>query len=179
MGILGENGALQLIECLTWSVSFDVFMDNISHLFICLSTLKLTTLEQHLRSTKICYANALSLGTNGCKKRNVATLNSANQAKKQCNFDSGWLEWQQWDFYSFFWILWTEEICSLLEQSWKKYIQEQQPNQFHCCNHNMGFVTRMDQDVAKYYYPKEKMVVVPVCLNGRCCYSCCVGVVLY
>ena len=102
MGILGENGALQLIECLTWSVSFDIFMDNISHLFICLSTLKLTTLEQHLRSTKICYANALSLGTNGCKKRNVATLNSANQAKKQCNFDSGWSEWQQCNLHSFF-----------------------------------------------------------------------------
>ena len=120
MGILGENGALQLIECLTWSVSFDVFMDNISHLFICLSTLKLTTLEQHLRSTKICYANALSLGTNGCKKRNVATLNSANQAKKQCNFDSGWSEWQQCNLHSFFWILWTSEICSVLKQSWKK-----------------------------------------------------------
>ena len=29
------------------------------------------------------------------KKRNVITLNSAHQAKKQCNFDSGWLERQQ------------------------------------------------------------------------------------
>ena len=26
------------------------------------------------------------------KKRNVPTLNSAHQAKKQCNFESGWLE---------------------------------------------------------------------------------------
>ena len=34
-------------------------------------------------------ANALSLGTNSCKKWNMATLNSAHQAKKQCNFDSG------------------------------------------------------------------------------------------
>ena len=33
----------------------------------------------------------------------------------------------------------------------------------------MGFVNRMDQNVAKYWYPNEKMVVVPVCLNGRCC----------
>ena len=33
-------------------------------------------------------ANALSLGTNGSKKRSVATLNSTHQAKKQCNFGS-------------------------------------------------------------------------------------------
>ena len=35
------------------------------------------------------------------KKRNAATLNSAHQAKKQCNFDSGWLERQQCDLHSF------------------------------------------------------------------------------
>ena len=29
------------------------------------------------------------------------------------------------------------------------------------------------------WYPNEKMVVVPVCLNGRCCSSGCVGIVLY
>ena len=32
----------------------------------------------------------------------------------------------------------------------RTYIQEQQPNQFHCYNQNMGFVNRMDQNVAKY-----------------------------
>ena len=31
----------------------------------------------------------------------------------------------------------------------RKYIQEQQPNQFHHYNQNMGFVNRMDQNVAK------------------------------
>ena len=43
----------------------------------------------------------------------------------------------------------------------KKYIPEQQPNQFHCYKQNMGFVSRLDQNVAKYWYPNEKMVVVP------------------
>ena len=33
----------------------------------------------------------------------------------------------------------------MLDQSWKKYIQEQQPKQFHCYNQNMGFVNRMEQ----------------------------------
>ena len=28
------------------------------------------------------------------------------------------------------------------------------------------------------WYPNEKMVVVPVCLNDRCCSSGCVGIVL-
>ena len=50
----------------------------------------------------------------------MATLNSVHQAKKQCNFDSGWLDQQQGCSHSFFWILWTQETCSVLKQSWKK-----------------------------------------------------------
>ena len=70
-------------------------------------------------------------------------------------------------------------------QCWNKveniyiYIQEQQPNQFHSYNQSMGFVSRMDQNVAKYWHLNGKMVVVPVCFNGRCCYSGCMGIVLY
>ena len=103
---LGENVALRLMECLTpWnyyyssyyyyssmltpSVSLTYLWITISHLFVCFPTLKLSTLEQQVCSTKIGYANAL--GTNSCKKRNAATLNSAHQAKKRCNIDSGWL----------------------------------------------------------------------------------------
>ena len=32
----------------------------------------------------------------------------------------------------------------------RKYIQEQQADEFHCYNQNMEFVNRMDQNVAKY-----------------------------
>ena len=87
------------------------------------------------------------------KKRNMATLNSAHKAKKQCNFDSGWLERQQCDLHS-------SESCEpkRFARCWnkveKKKNQEQQPNQVHCYNQNMGFVNRMDQNVAKYRYPK-------------------------
>ena len=92
-----------------------------SQFFVCLPTFELTTFEQHLWSIKTGYANALLLETNSYKKtRNVATLNSAHQAKKQCNFDSGWLERQHCDLNSFFWILWTWEICSVPQKSWKK-----------------------------------------------------------
>ena len=36
-----------------------------------------------------------------------------------------------------------------------------------------------ERDQVQDWYPNEKMVVVPVCLNGRCCSSGCVGIVLY
>ena len=67
----------------------------------------------------------------------------------------------------------------MLEQNQTKYIQEQQPYQFHCYNKNMGFVNRMDRNVAKYWYPNEEMLVIHVYFNGRCCYSECVGIVPY
>ena len=40
-------------------------------------------------------------------------------------------------------------------------------------------VNTMDQNVAKYWYPNEKMVVFLVCVNGRCYSSGCMGVVSY
>ena len=86
---------------LTLPVNFDIFMGNYFTNFRLLTTLELTAIEQHKCSTNIGYANALSLATNSCKS-NVATLNSAHQAKKQCNFDSGWLERQQCELHSFF-----------------------------------------------------------------------------
>ena len=39
----------------------------------------------------------------------------------------------------------------------KKYIQEKQPNQFHCYNQSMGFFNRMDQNMIRM-----KMMEVPV-----------------
>ena len=65
---LGENVVLWLMERLTRTVSFGLFMDNYFtsfRLFVCLSLLlELTTFEQELCSTKIGYANTLSSGTN-------------------------------------------------------------------------------------------------------------------
>ena len=82
---LGEKVVLRLIECLTPTVSFDIFI-TISHLFVCLPTLELTTFEQ-----QVCSSAQMQYHweKTAAKKKNVATLNSAHQAKKQCNFDSG------------------------------------------------------------------------------------------
>ena len=53
-------------------------------IIIFITIIIITIMDQHEWSTKIGYANALSLGTNSCKKGNVVTLNSAQQAKKHC-----------------------------------------------------------------------------------------------
>ena len=52
-------------------------------------------------------------------------------------------------------------------------------NIFKNNNKIMGFVNEMDKNVATYWYPNEKMVVVPVHLNGRCCHSRYMGIVAY
>ena len=67
----------------------------------------------------------------------------------------------------------------MVKETERKHIQEQQPNQFHSYKQNMGFVNKMDQNRAKYRYPNEKMVVVHLCLTGRCCSSASGGIVSY
>ena len=43
----------------------------------------------------------------------------------------------------------------------EKYIQVQQPNQFHCYNQNMRFEDRMDQKVNKYIDEKNGARIPP------------------
>ena len=52
-------------------------------LFACLPTLELTTFEQEVCSTKMCYGNKLSSEKNDSKKRKVAALSSAVHIKKE------------------------------------------------------------------------------------------------
>ena len=118
---LRENVVLRLMECLTPSIRLDIFSDNYFTIFRLLTHLWVNDIlaapvinKNRLRKCTLIRDKQLQ------KKRNVATLNSAHQAKKQCNFNSGWLERQHCDLHSFFWILWTWEICSVSQQSWKK-----------------------------------------------------------
>ena len=55
---------------------------------------------------------------------------------------------------------------------------EWEKNIFKNNNEIMGFVNGMDKNMAKYWYPNEKMVVVPICLNGSCCHSGYMGNIL-
>ena len=90
---LGESVVLRLMECLTPTVSFYMFKDNYFTSFLCLPTLESTTFEQQVCSTKIGYANARTLETNSCKKKELGQFEqcSAHLTKKLCNL-CGWLE---------------------------------------------------------------------------------------
>ena len=75
---LGESVVLCPMESLTPTVEFDIFI-TISHLFVCQPTLEFTTFEQQVGSiTQMRY----HWEQTAAKKWNLATLNSADQAKK-------------------------------------------------------------------------------------------------
>ena len=91
------------MESLTPSVSFDIFMDNY------FTSVRLLTHVgvNNIRATRVLNKNRLHkctiIGDKQLqKKRNMANLNSAHQAKKQCNFETGWLEQQHCYLQSFF-----------------------------------------------------------------------------
>ena len=167
------------MECLTPTVSFDLFMDVYFTSFRLLTHLGIN----NIRVTGVLNKNRLRKYTiirdKQMQKRERGYLEQciAHQAKTLCKL-CGWLERQQGAVLSFFWIVLT---LHKLVQRWnkveRKYDQEKQPNQFHWYIQNVGFVKRMGQNVAKYRIGvrMKKMVVVPVCLL----YILCVGIVLY
>ena len=138
-----------------------------------------------VRGAKIGYANTLSPGTNSCKnqERSHFEQRSAYQAKTLCNL-YGWLEQQQGALHSFFRIQPTEQKSVW---HWNKvernYIQKSrtkiksipllQPEHGFCLKNGS------ERDKTQDWYPNEKLVVIPVCLNGRCCSLGCAGIVLY
>ena len=151
-------------------------------LFVCLPSLELIIFEQEVCSTKIGYANTLSSGRNSCKKnkkRGHLEQRSARQAKTLCNL-YGWLEWHQGALHRFFWIL---PIYQKFVRRWKKvgrkYIQEQQPKSIPLLQPEHGFCQKNVSGLGQTqdWYLNEKIVVVAVCLNGRCCSAGCVGIV--
>ena len=68
----------------------------------------------------------------------------------------------------------------LYSKLYSKYIQEQQPNEFDCYNQDMGFVkkNRPERGQVQDWYPNEKIVVVPIGLNGKCCSLCRYRIIL-
>ena len=107
----GKNVVLRLMGYLNPAFSFNMFMDNYFASFRLLAYLCFINIWVTDMLNKNRYTNALSLGTNSCKNRNVPILNSSHQTKKQRNFHSGWLEQQQCSLHRFCWIFRIWEIC--------------------------------------------------------------------
>ena len=107
--------------------------------------MELAKFEQQVCSTKIVYANTLSLGTNNRKIENVTTLNSAHQSKKKKkrsseNLTVVGLSNNRAVYIASSKFFEPNRFVWHLNKVGGEYIQEQQPNKSHCYNQNMGFV---------------------------------------
>ena len=119
------------MERLTPNFSFDIFIDNYFTSLRLLIHLEINNIwaTNALKKNRLCKCTITVKSVKLQKK--VATLNSAREAKKKCNISSGWFRTT------------AGNVRKNLN------IQEQQSNQSHCYNQNMGFVNRMDQNVGK------------------------------
>ena len=100
---LGENVALRLMECLTPTVSCHIVMNNYFKSFCLLIYL----LIYNIRATGVLNKNKLHkctvFGEKQPQKNRMLPLWTAHiKQKKQCKFDSAWLERQQSGVHSFF-----------------------------------------------------------------------------
>ena len=171
---LGENVVLRLMECLTPTVGFDIFTVHYFTSFRIFNHLGVN----FIRAARVLIKNRLckwKLETSSCVdsckscKRNVAILR-ARIKQKSIGTRTAAVRFEQLHV----------NLANLRDlfgvgTKLKKNISRTVTNQYHYYNQNMGFLNRMDQNLAKYWYPNEKMVVVLICLND--CYSGCVGIV--
>ena len=68
--------------CGWWDAYLQLLWIIMSHAFVCLPTLELTTFEQQVCSTKIGYANELLFGTNSRKKKKCGRFGERTSSKK-------------------------------------------------------------------------------------------------
>ena len=168
------------MECLTPTFPFDIFMDNYFTSFRLLTHL----VVNNIWAIGVLNKNRLlkCTGDKQLQKTGTWQLWTAQykSSKKKRNL-CGWLEWQQSGLHIFFWILSTKENCSVLEQSWKKVYSWTITKSIPLLQPEHGFCqqNRSERGQVQDWYPNEKMVVVPVCLNGTCCSLGCVVIVLY
>ena len=85
-GGLENNNVLQFMECLTPTVSFNLFTDNYFtyfRLFICLPNPGVSNIQARCVFNKNSSRKNIINGENNCKKRNVITFNSAAHIKQK------------------------------------------------------------------------------------------------
>ena len=139
---LRENVVLRLMDCLTPTFGFDIFMDNYFTSFRLLTHLGVNNIRAAGVLNKNMICKCTFIGNKELLKKERGHFEQRTSSKKKlCNFD---LNDSSAVYIAF------SESCEPKRFVWcgnkveRKYIQEQQPNQFHCYNQNMGFVNRMD-----------------------------------
>ena len=100
---LGENVVLQLMICLAPTVSFDIFMDTYFTSFRLLTLLGVDNIGATGVLNKSRLRNCTIIGDKQLQKRKERShFKQRTSTKKQCNFDSGWLEQLQGGLHNFF-----------------------------------------------------------------------------
>ena len=117
-------------------------MINVSHLFVCLPTLKLIPATGVLNKNKLSKCNIAGDKRLQDKGRGHFALLTAAWLVGTTYIRAVYIAFPQ-----------PSELNRLVRR-WnkveRKYIQEQQPNEFYHYNQNMSFNNRMDENVAKY-----------------------------
>ena len=100
---LGDNVALRLMECLTPTFSFDLFMDNYFTSFRLLTHLGVNNIRGRgvFNKNSVCKYTIIGDKHLEKKERGHFEYCSVHQAKTLCNL-CGWLERQQSALHSFF-----------------------------------------------------------------------------
>ena len=142
----GENVVLWPMECLPLTVIIYLKIIIISQLLVCLPTLELETFKQQVCLRKIGYANALSLGTNRCKKLNCDNFEHHTLSKKKAVQIWQWLvitttEW----LLNLLNLRYIFGIWTKLEKLYLRIITKLIPP----LQQDIGFLDRMDRNAAK------------------------------
>ena len=149
---LGEMVVLWLSECLSPNVSFHIFMDNYFTSFRLLALLA----QHNIRATGVLNKKKLSkceiMGDKELAKKprgQVVQQKSTNRGVGKI-FVIGWNDNRTVYIASNYLPSKPSKTVRRWNKIDQKYVQVIQPYQFHCYNQGMGFVDRMDQNVAKY-----------------------------
>ena len=157
---------------------------TISHLFVCLTTLKLATFEPQVFSRKVSYANALSLGTNSCKKKKrifSANIDQRTSSKKAMLLSQLLVRTISGQLTKLYLNLVNLSDLFGVGRKLKESVFKNN-NQINSTVTTKSWVLSTEWTRTwpkKYKKCDKKMVVVPICLNSRCCSLECMKIVLY
>ena len=172
----GENIVLRLMKCLPPTV-----MNNSFTSFCLLTHLGVN----NIWATGVFIKNRLrkctSVGDKQPQKKECGQFEQSTSTKKVVQLWQ-WLVWTTWErctllFLNFLNLrdlfgVWTKLKESIFKNNSKLIPLLQR-------EHGLFRQDGPERFQVQDWYPNEKVVVVAVCLNGRCCFSECVGLVSY
>ena len=147
---LGENVVLWLMECLSPTFSFEIFINNYFTSFRLPTHLRVNKIRGTVVLNKIAWQMHYHWGQAAAKKEHYHFEQRTSGKKSSVTLTVAGYDDNRAVYIAFSESCEPNRFVCCWNKVERKYIQEQQPNQFHSYNQNMGFVNRMVQNVAKY-----------------------------